>query len=861
MDPIRCPPANVDGDQQKKPTSVFRAILPRSQKPSPASGLLASPTKLTSMRPPALRSTKTLPILTADRPYTNMPLGEVNQNRERTRSSPAYPQNIQCDGMERSAGKRENQQPCANVRDVVLESKDESPKTEKKLKKSKSSTGFSAFLARPRTSKNLKLETQHQQKDKENRTPPTSADGEIPPIWAQFASAQKVDLGLAQKVPLNDRRNVHEEAALYTPNEYSPSKGRNFQDEQPTLLNKATAKGRPTSAYLPSSKSSTSFSETISGLRKLSRKQNKEPLTDSQVQDDDVFSCGRSSTELRKVSNDSSQSGLTMTKRGSRVMAAVAKLNNNAKDTILESKAEQLDPKTVESAFEALLESRNTEPNVREKMRTLDTNIKADFIKQHNTGSASSVDGVLVDPVSSSRTSTAKIPKSESKSFRKESSTQGFREPESQKKSRPRSLTFTMSKGDHSFGKKKGERQALHERTKSASLVPSASASSLATPGISQSLGHLLNPPKQSVPEDFVKYLRKVQRPQYVEVGRLQKLRQLLRNETVSWVNSFIVQGGMVEIVALLYRIVDIEWREEHEDTLLHHTLMCLKALFTTSLALSHLDDIQRSLFPTLLRLLFSAGEEKKGPAEFSTRGIIISLLFIYISNCPAHEAAFRARTILSYLRDPVPKEEERPPGFIDRMRTSRPYKIWCKEISDVTKEVFWIFLHHLNIIPYPPLPDPSTSYQIANYPTARPPVAAAPYVGGVEWEATTYLATHLDLLNVIMASLPTLEERNSLRTELRDSGFEKVMGGSLRTCKEKFYGGVHAGLITWVGGARMDGWACSEVREGPKRDEVRVRAKSSPKKKDLAPKLEVSKLEVGELKLEVGGFTDNGWI
>ena len=180
--------------------------------------------------------------------------------------------------------------------------------------------------------------------------------------------------------------------------------------------------------------------------------------------------------------------------------------------------------------------------------------MKAHFIKQHNTGTASGVNGIHVDPVSSSRPVTAKIANSES-------SAQVFKEPESQKKSRPRSLTFTMSKGNHSFGKKKGERIALHERTKSASLVPSASASSLAAPGLSQSLGHLLNPPKQSVPEDFVRYLHKVQRPQYVEVGRLQKLRQLLRNETVSWVNSFIVQGGMVEIVGLLYRIVDIEWR------------------------------------------------------------------------------------------------------------------------------------------------------------------------------------------------------------------------------------------------------------------------------------------------------------
>lgn len=301
--------------------------------------------------------------------------------------------------------------------------------------------------------------------------------------------------------------------------------------------------------------------------------------------------------------------------------------------------------------------------------------------------------------------------------------------------------------------------------------------------------------------------------------------------------------------------------REEHEDTLLHHTLMCLKALFTTTLALKRLEEIQRTLFPTLLRLLFSAGEEKKGPSEFATRSIIISLLFTYVSNSPPNEAPCRAHTILSYLRDPVPKDDERPPGFIDQMRRPRPYKIWCKEVTDVTKEVFWIFLHHLNVVPYPSPPGPSTPYSVAHFPAVRAPVAAAPYVGGVEWEATTYLATHLDLLNGLIAFLPSIDERNLLRMELRDSGFEKVMGGMLRTCKEKFYGGVHAGLGTWVGAAREDGWACNEVREGPQREDVKVKVKGSPKKKDLVPKLEVPNLESGELKLGGGGLMDDEWL
>lgn len=66
---------------------------------------------------------------------------------------------------------------------------------------------------------------------------------------------------------------------------------------------------------------------------------------------------------------------------------------------------------------------------------------------------------------------------------------------------------------------------------------------------------------QQGGPADFVAYLRKVRQPQQVEVGRLHKLRLLLRNETVAWTDEFVRQGGMKEIVDLLHRIMEVEWR------------------------------------------------------------------------------------------------------------------------------------------------------------------------------------------------------------------------------------------------------------------------------------------------------------
>lgn len=299
--------------------------------------------------------------------------------------------------------------------------------------------------------------------------------------------------------------------------------------------------------------------------------------------------------------------------------------------------------------------------------------------------------------------------------------------------------------------------------------------------------------------------------------------------------------------------------REEHEDALLHEDLLCLKALCTTALALQYLHSIQATLFPALLHMLFDP--EKKGPSEFTTRNIITSVLFTYIQSATPQDRVVRARTILGHLHDPVPKEEERPLGFVLDMRRERPYRIWCKETVSVTKEVFWIFLHHLNIVYLPrdkdgatsPSPMDSMSYLQTHFPQERPPVPAAPYVGGVEWDATNYLASHLDLLNAIIACTPTADERNRLRDLLKISGWERCMGGSMRLCKEKFYPGVHDALRTWAAAAADDGWDVRDVRYGPPpepKSPVRKHGfgNGGAKKKEdePAPKIEMPKLDFG---------------
>jgi hypothetical protein len=261
-----------------------------------------------------------------------------------------------------------------------------------------------------------------------------------------------------------------------------------------------------------------------------------------------------------------------------------------------------------------------------------------------------------------------------------------------------------------------------------------------------------------------------------------------------------------------------------------------------------------------------------------------------------AFELEERARKVLTYLAEPTKPETDRPVAFVLGMHVPRPYKLWCQEVTNVTKEVFWIFLHHLNVVPLPKPSgeagaddsqaapsdhrmsgeqgrSPTATYTQRHFPGLRPPVPAAPYIGGVEWDATTYMAAHLDLLNGLIASLPSAAARNVLRDELQASGFEKTMGGTMRTCKEKFYSGVHDGLRAWVAAAAEDGWETRFVREGPAVEEQAARARSSsPKKKMEAPPQlgeigGVDAFALPKLELNIGGGggknddDDDGWL
>ncbi|KAM7224138.1 Armadillo-type fold [Rhypophila decipiens] len=715
-----------------------------------------------------------------------------------------------------------------------MKPKENSPEKPKKVK---SSTNLAGLLKRPKSIKNLKelitddASRRSKEKDKENRTPPSSFardHGAPPPIYAQFASQQSY---------------LGQGSACTSPTSYGEEVPRKSFAASERPLDNSTADSRKPR---PKSFQQYGFSQKLTSQSSFA------------------------SRDERSASNDMDERGRKKSQTWGKPVPSRPSIKNafglggrTKSSTSVQSVAREpvIDPKDIDKHLEAMLDRRNIPENQRYKMRNLNNTIKMEFIRQD----WAETHHQLERPRSNESNKSMEGGPSDQDDKKKKKHSKGLSLTLSRNKEKNSSSSPTKKKkGDSSLGR--------HFRTKSTDSVMSDCAPSGGAP---PSPGGSVTKAKGQGPADFVSYLRKVQRPEVVEVGKLHKLRLLLRNETVAWTEEFIRLGGMKEIVGLLHRIMDVEWREEHEDALLHENLLCLKALCTTALALQYLHSIHATLFPALLHMIFDP--EKKGPSEFTTRNIITSVLLTYIECATPQERISRAQTVLRFLRDPEPKEEERPVSFVLDMRRERPYRVWCKEVVSVTKEVFWIFLHNLNIVSLQldkagqrstsasttgqnestagnakatSIPAAWLAYMERNFPQERPPVAAAPYVGGVEWDATNYLASHLDLMNAILACTgPTSEERNKLRSELRISGFERCMGGSMRMCKEKFYGSVHDGLRTWVAAAAQDGWDVKDVRYGPPPESrssspAKKRPVNGKAKDDAPPKLDIPRLD-----------------
>lgn len=209
-----------------------------------------------------------------------------------------------------------------------------------------------------------------------------------------------------------------------------------------------------------------------------------------------------------------------------------------------------LDVRDIDMHLEAMLDRRNIPENQRYKMRNLNDTIKMEFIRQDWAEmQAAKTDRPGTTDSSASRDGgSAIVNGSDAESDRP-------------KRTRGRSFTFSRGRKEGRSPSKKPKEGTIgrHFRSKSTESVVSDRPSSSSGPSTTSSF--LSKIKLQEGPADYVAYLRKVQKPEVVEVGKLHKLRLLLRNETVAWIEDFIQQSGMKEIVGLLNRIMEVEWR------------------------------------------------------------------------------------------------------------------------------------------------------------------------------------------------------------------------------------------------------------------------------------------------------------
>lgn len=247
-------------------------------------------------------------------------------------------------------------------------SQEEGPAYEKS-KKTKSSTNLASMFGKSKPRKIGQSPT----KDKENTAPLNSAVSSEPPstpIWAQFSSQPLKDITKASKVPLNDqRRSLEGEIALYTPQNYSPSRQRDFfQVGQPSLQKRPAPKERPKSMHVPKTTSTTSLLDTFSRKRSTDRA----PLTDTHGNGERTRDSSPSKSKLirpalGRASTDTGRQFMSIgamdpppspTKRPNRVMAAVAAFNGKAKQAdTAPAPPTKLDPKVVDAEFEEVLVS------------------------------------------------------------------------------------------------------------------------------------------------------------------------------------------------------------------------------------------------------------------------------------------------------------------------------------------------------------------------------------------------------------------------------------------------------------------------------------------------------------------------
>lgn len=373
--------APAAGHRRNKSSSVLKSIMTsKSHKRTPSDGLELKKNQPV-LAPYMPASTFQAPLLPPDHPHSQL------RAATRTENIPINPPSPQKAQYAPSSPKKSlHKKTLSSVSLRSMAKKDEKPNKKsmdvrrprgeeidaEKPKKTKSSTNLAAMFGKGKTKENRARSQSpvKQPRDQENTTPPSSANAPAParaPIWAEFSSTPLQEVTTTSRVPLNDqRRSLEEEIALYTPQNYSPSKQRNFFEYgQPSLQQRPATKERPKSMVVPKSTSTTSILETFT--RKKSNE--RVPLSDTKGNEGRMKESastksvaprppmGRASTDISRK-NDTSRPAAQPTvaaKKPNRVMAAVAAFNGKSRQMEAPSSPTKLDPKVVDAEFEEVL--------------------------------------------------------------------------------------------------------------------------------------------------------------------------------------------------------------------------------------------------------------------------------------------------------------------------------------------------------------------------------------------------------------------------------------------------------------------------------------------------------------------------
>ncbi|KAK6509212.1 hypothetical protein TWF481_003972 [Arthrobotrys musiformis] len=408
--------------------------------------------------------------------------------------------------------------------------------------------------------------------------------------------------------------------------------------------------------------------------------------------------------------------------------------------------------------------------------------------------------------------------------------------PTREKKKRPLSaFGAALFRGEHTRARSKtASTVGLPARHQEDKGRPKTTRSDKAFPGTPATpVATNVGPLHANAPCDFVDYLYGRDYTD-IDLGWLRRLRRMLRNERLAWVQTFFEQEGLDRLVDLIKNIYDLEYHDLQSGQVIREVFLCLKAAYTAPMADALFDAIHVELFTMILSMMFDE-ERKKTPYEYETREAAISIMFTYLQQAPLDQQVTRARSLIKILENPPLAKSQQGPAWVEAIKRPRPFTRWSGEVSRLSYETGWVWYHPGNRITLREY-DPEAPFSVAHFPTPRAFKAIdGGSVNSIEMNVANYAALHVEIMNAIIAYLPTQTERNDFRKAIYMSGMEKIMGQVLRCAgKGPHYeqlANIHSALTDWVTAARADGWESWEhVRTGRFPDEVKDKVKAMRK-------------------------------